>query len=260
MANFHNQEWFDSHIESHFNQLQMLGYDVVAIFYYGSGNYGMDIETSDFDTIAFVAPKFSEIAMLREPASTIIKCLDGEAKVRDIRYLPQIIEGQNYTDLQIFYSVAYRINVKYQNAFKGFFSWAEILSNWDTRKFLLAIASQSYKALKECEPVREHKYRWKKASTINRIYDYVTKLEKDCFITADLFTEETEAWKDAYRCKTTRASFDSNTFERFRQIQKEIEVKVKNLIESENLQFNFKELPAAFIEQIKEIVKIGMVE
>ena len=260
MANFHSQEWFDSHIESHFNQLQMLGYDVIAIFYYGSGNYGMDIESSDFDTIAFVAPKFSGMVALREPASTIVKCLDGEAKIRDIRYLPQIIKGQNYTDLQIFYSIAYKINVKYQNVFKGFFKWAEILSNWDTRRFLLAISSQSYKALRECEPIGTHRYRWKKASIIARVYDYVTKLEKDCYITADLFTEETEAWKLAYECKITEVTFDSNTFEDFRQMQKEIEIKVKDLIEFEGLEFNSQQLPAAFLEQIKEIVKIGMVE
>ena len=52
MANYHNDSWFMSQLERHqkFGQTYLQDNEIIAVLYYGSGNYGCDSMESDCDS------------------------------------------------------------------------------------------------------------------------------------------------------------------------------------------------------------------
>ncbi len=56
-------------IQSHYDELVKLGFNVVGVFLYGSQNYELDYEGSDVDSKAIVLPTLEDI-ILNKPATS----------------------------------------------------------------------------------------------------------------------------------------------------------------------------------------------
>lgn len=79
-------------IREHYNEsLQYFSeYQIVGIFYQGSGNYGLDYEKSDIDTKLIVIPSFEDIAFNHKPVSTThVRENDEHIDFKDIRLYMQ---------------------------------------------------------------------------------------------------------------------------------------------------------------------------
>lgn len=266
MANFHSQEWFDNHLNHHLYSLRQLGYEVTAIFYLGSGNYGLDMKESDFDTIAFVTPTLKDICKQERFINSTIVLENGEAKVKDIRYLPALVLNQNPADIQLFNSISYYITSNYKAEWLELLKYREIIWNWNIPKFVCAVSSQAHKAIKECYNKLEcgdDRYCWKKASIVLRCLDYICKINKDPYLANDFFTSETTEWKRAFQAKKnayTTTSLVPFGNEQYKEIFKYLETleKVRALYLREHDEFNIDNLPENFYKLIEDIVKKGL--
>lgn len=222
MANFHPQSWFMDNLQHHLDLVKGAGYNIAAIFYLGSGNYGMDIESSDFDSIAFVIPSVRDFVRNEKFLSNLIPAGNGEIKIKDIRHLPQMILNQNPADLQIFISVAKWNNPEYEGTFREIMKWREVAFNWNPNKFLMAVRSQAFKALGECYrrygKEGESSYCWKKASIVYRCLDYVQKFLKEKYLYMDYMWEITDEWDLAYGCKIKAQEKEEFTLENYSKI------------------------------------------
>ena len=259
MANFHPQSWFMDNLQHHLDLVKGAGYNIAAIFYLGSGNYGMDIESSDFDSIAFVVPTIQDFVRNEKFLSKLIPASNGEIKIKDIRHLPQMILNQNPADLQIFISVAKWINPDYEETFKEILKWREIAFNWNPNKFLLAVRSQAFKALNECwnryENSEQASYCWKKASIVARCFDYVNKFLKDKYLEMDYMWSPSYDWDTAYSYKLqaqANVPFDSDNYHKISVMSGDIDRLV--MIYCNEHDFNHNDLSNDFYQLIGDII------
>ena len=70
--------------------LKLQGYNVIFVGLYGSQNYNMQTENSDYDFKAIVVPTLDDIIRNKQPTSKTIDCHDifnGQVDVKDIRWM-----------------------------------------------------------------------------------------------------------------------------------------------------------------------------
>lgn len=259
MANFHTQRWFLDNLKHHLNLVKDAGYNVVAIFYLGSANYRMDIESSDFDSIAFIVPTTREFVQNEKFLSKLIPASNGEIKIKDIRHLPQMILNQNPADLQIFISVAKWINPDYEQYFRELMKWRDIAFNWNPNKFLMAARSQAFKALNECwnryQDTEFASYCWKKASIVYRCLDYVNKFLKEKYLEMDYMWEVTDDWDLAYGCKIkaqNKEPFDDDNYHKISIVCRDIDRLVNNYCNEHS--YNHNDLSDGLYDLIGDII------
>lgn len=76
--------------------------NIVAIFLQGSQNYGLDDENSDIDTKAFCIPDLARLIEGKKMVSHIYVLPDNShIEVKDIRLLPELLQKQNPSYLEI---------------------------------------------------------------------------------------------------------------------------------------------------------------
>lgn len=98
MANFHSDAWADAQVQRHLDFARTLykPEQIVGVFCQGSTNYGLDIETSDFDSKCIVVPTFKEIALAKKPVSTTHVLPNNEhCDGKDIRLYMETFRKQN---------------------------------------------------------------------------------------------------------------------------------------------------------------------
>lgn len=88
-------------------------YEVYGVFLYGSQNYGLSTDESDFDTKAIVIPSFEDL-MMRKPVSKIIDFGSGECDVKDIREMIKNYKKQNVNFVETLFTVYSYVNPKYE--------------------------------------------------------------------------------------------------------------------------------------------------
>ena len=70
--------------------LRLQGYNIVYVGRYGSQNYNMQTENSDYDFKAIVVPSLDGIIRNKQPISKTIDCYDifnGQVDIKDIRLM-----------------------------------------------------------------------------------------------------------------------------------------------------------------------------
>ena len=107
MANFHSDEWAHEQLVRHMKFAQSLYPEdrIVGVFCQGSTNYGLDIETSDFDTKCIIVPTFRDIALAKKPVSTTHVLPNNEhCDGKDIRLYIETFRKQNPNFLEILFT------------------------------------------------------------------------------------------------------------------------------------------------------------
>lgn len=85
--------------------------NIIAIFLQGSQNYGLDDENSDIDTKAFCVPDLARLIEGKKIVSHIYVLPDNShIEVKDIRLLPELLQKQNPSYLEIMNTQYYLLN------------------------------------------------------------------------------------------------------------------------------------------------------
>ena len=124
--------------------------NIVGIFTYGSQNYGVATETSDWDTKAIIVPSYEEL-VLRPPVSREIHLENGEhCEVKDIREIVNMFKKQNINFLEILYTEYKWLNPIYKRQWEIYFEEnREIIIHYDTNKTVKSICGQAIHTLKQ---------------------------------------------------------------------------------------------------------------
>lgn len=124
--------------------------NIVGIFVYGSQNYGVATETSDWDTKAIIVPSYEEL-VLRPPVSREIHLKNEEhCEVKDIREIVNMFKKQNINFLEILYTEYKWLNPEYKDQWEYCFEKnREIITHYDTNKTVKSICGQAIHTLKQ---------------------------------------------------------------------------------------------------------------
>ncbi len=103
----HRKELIAARLQSDYDHLADLGYEVVGVFLQGSQNYGLDVYNegykSDIDTKAIVLPSVENIINNEKPISTTLVHPNNEhLDVKDIRVMFDTIKKQNINFVEIY--------------------------------------------------------------------------------------------------------------------------------------------------------------
>lgn len=83
-------------------------YHTVMTVLHGSQNYRLDTESSDYDTFTFVLPSLADMAMLKEPVSTMTEDEYGHIDIKDIRLALNLLKKTSPNSVEWF-ATGYRI-------------------------------------------------------------------------------------------------------------------------------------------------------
>ena len=104
-------------LEEHLWAVERAGYkreNILGIFAYGSQNYGVATENSDWDTKAIIVPDWQNL-VLRPPVSMEIHLANEEhCEVKDIREIVNMFKKQNINFVEILFTEYKWINPLYQ--------------------------------------------------------------------------------------------------------------------------------------------------
>lgn len=156
--NYHSDSWIMEKLKEHYHEaLEYFPEDrIVGIFYQGSGNYGLDVESSDVDTKLIVVPTFEEIAMNKQPSSTThVRENDEHIDFKDIRLYINTFRKQNINFLEILFTQYKIINPLYASEWNRLVEAREDIAHYNPYravKALKGMAMEKYHALKHPYP------------------------------------------------------------------------------------------------------------
>ena len=104
-------------------------YEVFGVFLYGSQNYGTDTEKSDIDTKVIIVPDFQNLCF-GEPVNKRVKTDTGEADIKDIREVFDLMFLQNINYLEILFTEYNYINPKYKTLYNHIFGIREDIARY----------------------------------------------------------------------------------------------------------------------------------
>lgn len=171
-------------VQSHYDKLVELGYNVVGVFLYGSQNYELDYEKSDVDTKAIVLPTLKDIILNRQPISTTVdmgnNCL---CDVKDIRKMFECFRKQNINFIELLFTKYYVLNPIYKNLYKPMLDNAEKIArynNYASLNCMSGMALEKYNALTHPYPsikdkIDKYGYDNKQLHHILRIKDFIQR-------------------------------------------------------------------------------------
>ena len=186
MANFHSDEWAREQLVRHMRFAQSLYPEdrIVGIFCQGSTNYGLDLETSDFDTKCIVVPTFRDIALARKPVSTTHVLPNNEhCDGKDIRLYIETFRKQNLNFLEILFTDYFAVNPLYLE------QWARLVENreaiarmnqYRAVKSMKGIAMEKFHAMEHPYPtkidlIEKYGFDGKQVHHLIRVDDYLTR-------------------------------------------------------------------------------------
>lgn len=106
---------YSSQLSAALKIVQKLGYKVIFIALYGSQNYNLSTEESDFDWYVAVEPTFEDFVFNRGSISKEIQYLYGMITIKDVRDMFQMIKKGGSNFLEILFTDYYYINKKYED-------------------------------------------------------------------------------------------------------------------------------------------------
>ena len=184
--NFHSDAWIMDRVQEHYNEaLEHFPEDkIVGIFYQGSGNYGLDCESSDVDTKLIVVPSFKDIALARKPVSTTrVRANDEHIDFKDIRLYMETFRKQNLNFLEILFTDYCFINSIYYDQWKRLIDEREAIARMNPYravKSMKGIAMEKYHAMEHPYPskldiIERHGFDGKQVHHLIRVDDYLTR-------------------------------------------------------------------------------------
>lgn len=171
--------------------LESQGYSVAYICIYGSQNYGLDVNTdeyqSDIDMKAIIVPTLDDLIRNSKPISTVADTEWGQCDLKDIRTYFQTLLKANPAYIETLYTNYYLIDERFTNEFYQIFKLKDQLVKTLSAQFLRSMYGmmcEKEKALCHPYPTIAHKiekwgYDGKQAHHILRLWvmmrDYFDK-------------------------------------------------------------------------------------
>lgn len=189
MANFHSDEWINRKIKEHYTEAkEHFAEDrIVGIFNQGSGNYGLDIESSDVDTKLIITPTFEDIAMNRPAVSTTyVRANDEHIDFKDIRLMLQTFKKQNLNFTEVLFTDYKIINPKYKCYWDTLIKNREAIAHYNIYsavKAMKGVALEKYHALRhqypnKLEVLARYGYDPKQLHHLLRVEEYIYRYIK----------------------------------------------------------------------------------
>lgn len=187
-----------------YDKVVELGYEPLVVNLYGSQNYEMETENSDFDFKAIVLPSVNDVIYNHPPISTSIvfnsglKDNSGLIDIKDIRLMWDNYKKQNPNFIETLFTPYFCANPKYVTDWFDIRDLAEDIAHADPAKAVKAMygmALEKQHAL--CHPypsklelIQKYGYDSKQLSHIIRLYtlalNYIEEVPyRDCLIPND---------------------------------------------------------------------------
>ena len=178
-----------------YDKVVELSYTPLVVNLYGSQNYEMETENSDFDFKAIVLPSIDDVIYNRKPVSTSIEFNGGLIDIKDIRLMWDNYKKQNPNFIETLFTPYCYVNPKYANDWFDMRDLAEEISHADPAKAVKAMygmALEKQHAL--CKPypsklelIEKYGYDSKQLSHIIRLYTLAVNYIKgetyrDCLV------------------------------------------------------------------------------
>ena len=161
-----------------YDKVVELGYEPLVVNLYGSQNYEMETENSDFDFKAIVLPSIDDVIYNHQPVSTSIAFNSGLIDIKDIRLMWDNYKKQNPNFIETLFTPYFCANPKYVNDWSDIRDLAEDIAHADPAKAVKAMygmALEKQHAL--CQPypsklelINKYGYDSKQLSHIIRLY------------------------------------------------------------------------------------------
>lgn len=148
-------------LNSDYEYLTSLGYEVFGVYLQGSQNYKLDYEGGDIDTKAIILPSFEDVVLNKKPVSTTIILESGEhLDVKDIRLMFENFRKQNINFLEILFTEYYVFNEKYKKENMLLRENNEAIAHYNnflSVKCIAGMAMEKYKAMEHPYPTLKWK-------------------------------------------------------------------------------------------------------
>lgn len=139
-------------LDSDYNYVKSLGYNVLGVFLQGSQNYHLDYEGSDIDTKAIIIPSFEDFVLNRKPVSTTLILPSNEhIDLKDIRLMHECFRKQNINFIEILFTEYFIINVDYYYIYQPMFENRERIAHYNNYASVNCIAGMVFEKHKAME-------------------------------------------------------------------------------------------------------------
>lgn len=129
-------------LQTKYNHLVKLGYEVVGVFLYGSQNYHIDTENSDIDARAIVIPSIKDIINNKTKISKTIVMDNGEhIEVKDINSMHECFLKQSKPFVEILFTPFKILNPIYSHLYNAVLSKAETIARYNE---VLSVKNMTY--------------------------------------------------------------------------------------------------------------------
>lgn len=184
--NYHSDEWIMERLQEHYNEaLEYFPEDrIVCLIYQGSGNYGLDVESSDVDTKLIVTPTFEDIAMNKKPVSTThVRENDEHIDFKDIRLYIQTFRKQNLNFLEILFTPYKIVNPLYEEQWNRLVEANEDIAHYNpfrAIKSMKGIAMEKWHAMEhrypsKAEIIDKYGFDCKQLHHLLRVEEYIER-------------------------------------------------------------------------------------
>jgi predicted nucleotidyltransferase len=154
MYNFHSDEEILLEVERHHREAKLHRPDlqILGTFYYGSGNYGLDSQTSDTDTKVIVIPSIKEFYLNKTPISSAYE-LDNSEHINymDIRLYFNQFKKQNINFLEILFTKYNQLNISYLSEWEQLVQRREDIAHYNPRGCIKTIYGNMLNARKRID-------------------------------------------------------------------------------------------------------------
>lgn len=139
-------------LQSDFDYVKSLGYNVLGVFLQGSQNYNLAYEGSDIDTKAIIIPSFEDFVLNRKPISTThILPSNEHIDLKDIRLMHECFRKQNINFIEILFTEYKVLNPDYESLYQPMFDNNERIAHYNNYAAVNCIAGMVYEKHKAME-------------------------------------------------------------------------------------------------------------
>lgn len=172
-------------------------YELFGVFVIGSQNYNLDLEDSDYDTVALVLPTIGNLYYGdKYIENKVVQYEEGLCKVTDIRDFYKGLLKSNLNYIELLYSKEYYINENYKIDYEYLRENREIASSINVKNLLnCAIGMMNVNHKKKADWLSKngnsHYSTYHILRMCNFIYSFIKGCPLEaCFISEVVFTNE----------------------------------------------------------------------
>ena len=181
-------------LENHLADAKEYADKYFAITAFGSMNYGLDDENSDFDTKMIVLPSLRDICLAKSPISTtIIRDNNEHIEVKDLRLFDRSWRKQGLSALELLFSPYFKTsNDFFWNDYRWHREEIAHINPYSLAKYVGGVARTEFKNMTHATPARQaiidkYGYDGKCVSHLLRLEDLLSNYLKDfpmkeCFL------------------------------------------------------------------------------